>query len=78
VSAKIGATVTEVLDRAWRKPFTTRSDFARAEADVIAMAASDGFLTTRIAAGFYGTSWRVTPQGLAHLFCLTGMEVDGE
>jgi hypothetical protein len=59
---------------AWVKPFKTKSDFARAYANVVAMAASDGYLTTRIAAGLYGQSWQVTPAGLAYLYSLNGME----
>lgn len=39
------------------------------------MAASDGFLTTRIACGLYGTSWRITPNGLKHLNALLGMQL---
>lgn len=62
----------EVLSRAWNSPFTTKSDFARENANVIAMAASDGFITTRIATGLYGRAWQITPKGLQHLFLLRG------
>lgn len=40
---------------------------------MIAMAASDGFITTKQAAGLYGNEWRVTPSGNAYLFILKGM-----
>ena len=52
-------------------PFTTKSDFARVAADLVAMAASDGFLTTRIATGLYGNRWHVSAAGLKHLQNLT-------
>ena len=68
--ATTGRRLTDVLTRAWKAPFKTKSDFARAEADVVAMAASDGYLTTRVAAGLYGNEWRITPTGLRHLFIL--------
>jgi hypothetical protein len=63
-----------VLHRAWKAPFSTKSDFARANAGVVAMAASDGFITTRVAAGLYGKSWLVTVAGLRHLGVLQGDE----
>lgn len=62
-----------VLTRAWIAPFRTKSDFAREHASVVAMAASDGYLTTKIATGLYDQSWRVSPAGLTHLYCLNGM-----
>lgn len=76
--AATGATLTEVLERAWKRPFKTKSDFARLAADIVAMAASDGLLTTKIAAGLYGHSWQITPAGLARLWVLTGYEGDEE
>lgn len=59
--------LTEVLKAAWTNPFTTKSDFARAAADLIGMAASDGFITTKIATGLYGRQWLITEAGLRHL-----------
>jgi hypothetical protein len=69
-----GLTLTEVLERAWKSGFSTKSDFAREHADFVAMAASDGFITTRIAAGLYGRDWQITPSGLKHLYALLDME----
>lgn len=68
--ATTGRTLTEVLKRAWQSPFKTKSDFSRECADFVAMAASDGHLTTRVAAGLYDNVWRITPKGLAHLYRL--------
>jgi hypothetical protein len=42
------------------------------------MAASDGYLTTRVATGLYTRRWQITPAGLKHLWSLTGMEGDAE
>jgi DNA polymerase-1 len=55
-SAATGPKLTSVLKRAWTKPFSTKSDFARAHADHVALAASDGLITTRIAAGCTGVN----------------------
>lgn len=70
--ATTGKKLTEVLAQAWHAPFTTKSDFARANADVIGMAASDGMITTRIATGLYGRDWRITEAGIRHLHLLRG------
>lgn len=65
--------IVKVLERAHRGPFKTKSDFARCYADAVAMAASDGFITTRMAAGIYSREWHITPSGLSHLYSLKGM-----
>lgn len=67
-SAGLGPKLTEVLTRAWRDPFSTRSDFARYNADWIAVAASRGFLTNLCGPTAYGRRWLITPRGLAGLF----------
>jgi hypothetical protein len=64
--------IEEVLRRAWQRPFKIKSNFARDHADIVAMAASDGLITTKLATGLYGWEWIITPQGLAHLYSLTG------
>jgi hypothetical protein len=40
------------------------------------MAASDGFITTKIATGLFGNRWRLTPAGSRHLFTLIGLNGD--
>jgi hypothetical protein len=67
-------TLTDVLERAWKRPFTTKSDYARENATLVAMGASDGFLTTKLAAGLYGSTWQLTPGGLKHLWMMRGVE----
>lgn len=57
----------DVLRRIWMQPTTTKSDYARANADVIAALASDGLLTTRISPGVYGRDWLITASGLMFL-----------
>jgi len=62
-----------VLHRAWEMPFTTKSDYAREHADVIAMAASRGLLTTEVACGIFSREWRVTVAGVRLLSEMNGV-----
>jgi hypothetical protein len=66
----------DVLDRCWKKPPKTKSDFAREYADLMAMAASDGLITTKLATGLYQRIWVLTPKGLSYLYALTGQGHD--
>lgn len=43
--------------------FTTRSDVARENAEVIAQAAISGLLTTLTPRDGFGSVWRLTPEG---------------
>ena len=52
-----------VIDRAWRKPFTVKSDFARVGALHVAIAASEGFITNQIDEDSWGNRWFVTLDG---------------
>ena len=56
-----------LLSRAIQKPFTTKSDLARAAANEIALCASEGFLTTALPNGHYTNTWMITATGLAWL-----------
>lgn len=67
-SDPLGQRLIRVLERAWSSPFTTKSDFAKAEADWVAIAASLGFITTYQPSGRFGRIWRVTPRGASFLF----------
>lgn len=59
----------EILHFAWRSEFTTKSDFARLHANMIAAAASQGWLTTYDPVlNAFSNSWRITPSGLQELF----------
>lgn len=73
-SAPTGQSVTDIPDellpvlrRAWEAPFTTRSDFARAHTEEVAVAACLGLLTVRHNALSWGRAWKITSLGLQHL-----------
>lgn len=68
-----GPTLTNVLERAWKGGFKTKSDFARLAANAVGVAASDGFITTKQAAGLYGSTWFITAAGLQRLNILKGI-----
>lgn len=63
----MAAAMASVVMTCWLSQVTTKSDFARIEATVIAAAASEGFLTTRIGADRYSRLWLPTPVGLEFL-----------
>ena len=57
----------DILEKAWRCPFTTRSDFARERAEEIAAMACQGLITTRVMGGLYSNLWCITEDGLTTL-----------
>lgn len=70
----IGLKPTSVLDRlnavltqAWSQPFRVKSDYARAQADIVAMAASLQMITTKIGTAKFANSWRITIRGQSWL-----------
>ncbi|USQ99553.1 hypothetical protein [Sphingomonas aerolata] len=56
-----------VLQRAWESPFLTRSDFARRNAEEVAISSCRGLLTVRHDQHTWGRVWRITANGLAIL-----------
>ena len=52
------------LDRAWRNPFTVKSDFAREGALQVAICASEGFITNKIETDTWGRKWLITEVGM--------------
>lgn len=70
----------QLLQRVWTYAITTKSDYAREYADEIAEAASRGFLTTAVVPGraIHGRLWKVTPQGLSHLYDRASLIADQE
>lgn len=52
------------LMKAWQSPFTTKSDFARYAADIIAVCASEQLISTKIDEESYGNKWLITEDGL--------------
>ena len=56
-----------VLRAVWREQVRVKSDFARKEADVIALAASLQLITTKVAAQRFAKTWLITSKGLTWL-----------
>ncbi len=62
-----------VVERAWKAPFMTKSDYARDNADLVAAAACQGLITTMISSNEHDRRWRTTPVGLRMLWKAHGM-----
>lgn len=58
-----GLTLTDVLEQAWMWGFDVQSNFFRTNAQLVAMAATLGLITTMTPKGF-GKTWRITLKGL--------------
>lgn len=54
---------TVVLE-AYKRSFSVQSDYARAEAELVAMAASMGLISTKVHNNVYSRDWRPTSRGL--------------
>lgn len=54
-----------VLDRALRRPFTTKGQFARDNATIIACAADLGLISTRMDEERWGNTWFITHLGMS-------------
>ena len=59
--------LNDILRQAWQAPFSTKSDFARANANLVALAASQGLISTRVGRETYGTKWLLAPAGLERI-----------
>jgi predicted nucleotidyltransferase len=59
--------LTDVLTEAWKHGISTKGDFARANADQIAIAASCGLISTKVRANEFGRRWLITKLGLEAL-----------
>jgi len=57
-------TLLKVVREIYFHPTTTKSNLARDNASVIAMAACEGLITTKVSPGIYSSEWRVTAKGL--------------
>lgn len=60
--------VTAVLERAWRGGFTVQSQFFRDNPVIVALCASEGYITTLISQDTFGKTWRLTPEGTQKLY----------
>lgn len=52
-----------ILDRAWRRPFSIKSNFARTGAFHVALCASEGLISTNIGEDVWGNKWATTEIG---------------
>src|SRR5215469_15352966 len=59
-----GQKLIEVLERCWRFRVSLQSDYFRANAVHIAMAASLGLITTKVGKETFANSWHITKEGL--------------
>ena len=66
----------EILGKAHFEGFTTKSDIAREHADVVAMLACCGLITTGVA-NDWTNFWKITPPGLQFL-CDVLQEIDDD
>lgn len=66
-----GLKLTDLLWHIYDNPIKVQSDYARAHASYIAMAASLGYITSEIK-GHFTREWRITSDGLLHLDGLDG------
>jgi hypothetical protein len=53
-----------LLQSIYERPLAIQGDTARRDADLVAMAASMGLITTRISPDTFGRDWRITNRGL--------------
>lgn len=59
--------LTRVLKTVWRDVVRVKADYARKEADVIAMAASLRLITTKVGPQRFANTWHITTTGLSWL-----------
>lgn len=65
----------DVVLEAFKRSFTVQSDFARANASYVAMAASIGLISTKVHNNIFSSEWRPTVKGLTWLD-KRGIDVD--
>ena len=59
--------LSRVVLEAHKSAFSVQSDFARREAELVAMAASLGLISTRVHRNIFSRHWRTTVKGLMFL-----------
>jgi hypothetical protein len=62
--------ILEVVREAYVNPFSVSSNFARANASAIAVAACKKYITTNMWRDVYCSIWRVTKEGLEFLHAM--------
>lgn len=63
-----------IIREAYVNPFTVSSNFARANAAAVAMAACEDYITTNLFRDVYCSIWRVTSEGLQFLEAMDELE----
>lgn len=53
-----------MLNRVWRDSVRVKGDYARANAEIVGMAASLQMITTKVGANKFAAAWHITPKGL--------------
>jgi hypothetical protein len=61
------ARLHKLLRACWRENVRVKSDYARKEADIVAMAASLQLITTKVGAQRFTKTWLITSKGLTWL-----------
>lgn len=64
--------------QAYRRGFSIQSDYFRQNAPYVAMAASMGLLSTKVAGKWFSSEWRPTVRGLKWLEETFGETVEAE
>jgi hypothetical protein len=59
--------LAELLLRVWNEKVSVKSDYARANADVVAVAASLQLITTQVGVGSFARAWNISTRGLSWL-----------
>jgi len=67
MTSSIDSNLARIVIEAHRHGFSVQSDFARRNADYVAMAASMGLVSTRIVGNAFGRMWRPTVEGMTFL-----------
>lgn len=70
--------LTKVVLEAYQSAYSVQSDFARREAEFVAMAASLGLITTKVHQNVFSRHWRPTIKGLMFLGSLKLTEDEPE
>lgn len=61
------ARLRHLLKECWREHVRIKSDYARKEADIVAMAASLQLITTKVGKQRFAKTWHITTKGLTWL-----------
>lgn len=76
-SSSIDKRLFAVVLEAYKRSFSVQSDYARAEAELVAMAASMGLISTKVHNNVFSRDWRPTARGLIWLE-QQNVEIDDE